>query len=118
MPKPSSPASKQKQPTLPAATKLTAEPEWRQIEWDAKGAIFDLLKNSCGAPEILRSEFMMNWPCTAFRFQGDLGYGGRIWLRKKRPPEVRTNPEDFTVARDRAVKATNEALAKLLPRGL
>jgi hypothetical protein len=43
--------------------------------------IFTVLVEECGARESLRAEFLHHWPCGEFRFQGALGFGGKIHSR-------------------------------------
>jgi hypothetical protein len=51
-----------------------------ELDEQVKGQIFDTFVKHAGAPEDLRAQFMHHWPrCIEFRFQGSLGFGGKVW---------------------------------------
>lgn len=80
-------------------------------------AVFDILVEECGAPSIMRQEFKANWPeCVEYRFQGLLGFGGKVWgpgVAIPIPPKVTCYPEDRTARRDEMVRQANGRLAEL-----
>jgi len=57
------------------------------IKPDMAHKIFDILVEECGASEDLRSHFVHTQStvnCKQFRFQGDLGYHGKLYVSEKR----------------------------------
>jgi len=49
-------------------------------ESDRKRAIWRILVEECGALEKQWDQFYYHWPqCREFRFQGDLGFGGKVY---------------------------------------
>lgn len=52
---------------------------------------------------------------TEYRFQGSLGFGGKVWNRHDRW-DVNCYHEDETPARTAAIEATNEALAVIFQK--
>jgi hypothetical protein len=53
--------------------------------YDEASLIWDILKDECGASEVWRDAFT-HWVVDQrmvgqeFRFQGDLGFGGKVWF--------------------------------------
>lgn len=86
-------------------------------------AIYEILMDTCGAPERHCEEFIRMWPCGEFRFQGDLGFGGKIKSRSGIYTQdgwlwsdhifVSCYPEDMTNARREMIKAANELLEQM-----
>lgn len=78
--------------------------------------IFDELAELCGASASVRDSFMhtlvsgMVEPPVEFRFQGDLGFGGKFRVTRDRV-YVDCYPEDRNDERDRAIRAMNAWLA-------
>lgn len=52
-------------------------------------------------------------PVMEYRFQGMLGFGGKVWLKPSKTPYVTCYPEDLTDDRERAIEKTNDELRKL-----
>jgi hypothetical protein len=76
-------------------------------------AVYTVLVEHAGAAEWQRDEFVqlhVEGRCDEFRFQGDLGFGGKFWRHDWR---VSCYPEDETPARVEAIRVTNEALDQL-----
>jgi hypothetical protein len=75
-------------------------------------AVFDILVEECGASSVMREEFKLNWPeCIEYRFQGLLGFGGKVWAGTVgRPPYVSCYLEDRTPKRDEMIQAANQRL--------
>ena len=49
-----------------------------------KSTIFDVLVAYAGAHPDLRNDFLFHWPdCVEFRFQGYLGFGGKIYYQHR-----------------------------------
>ena len=83
----------------------------RRHRWIAK-VVFDLLVEECGAREHLRGDFIHFLSQTdgaEFRFQGSLGFGGKLYNEAK-GFRVSCYTEDQTPERDAAIKLTNELL--------
>lgn len=81
--------------------------------------ILAILKETCGEP--MDKEDFFRHVKTAletgekleYRFQGHLGFGGKIWLNKGKTPYVTCYQEDETVGRKVLVKMANEELTRL-----
>ena len=74
-------------------------------------AVFDVLVSECGADCRQRAEFVALWPeCVEFRFQGALGFGGKVWWNADRC-YVTIYREDETARRREMVERANERLA-------
>lgn len=85
------------------------------------GLIFDILKEECGADESIRSEFVNTvttegdpeyW-CREFRFQGDLGFGGKFYNSDRL--RVDYYPEDETPERKLAARKASLRIWRLFP---
>ncbi len=75
--------------------------------------VFNILVDECRASERLRNEFLIHWPgCREFRFQGGLGFGGKVYQQHART-WVSCYSEDRTAERDAMVLVTNAKLARL-----
>jgi hypothetical protein len=77
--------------------------------------VFDLLVSIGGAHESLRADFVYHHaretpPCDEYRFQGNLGFGGKY---RRRTNTVDCYLEDETPERLQIIKRLNEALARL-----
>lgn len=84
----------------------------------------EVLIADCGAFEArgredntMRQQFV-HWfaegsPGREFRFQGDLGFGGKFWDVDRRPWTVSYYSEDRSVYRDTIEKVANDHLAEL-----
>lgn len=84
------------------------------------GEIWDLLAKHCKANVLGKSEFesyvlehAMSRNVREYRFQGALGFGGKVWLNTGEFPYVTCYPEDLTDEREAMIRATNDALRKL-----
>ena len=85
--------------------------------------IFDILVEECAAPESDRPAFLYNWPCGEYRFQGALGFGGKIRSRstwslngeRHHSPDffVDCYPEDLTPERLEMITNANRRLEEL-----
>lgn len=86
-------------------------------------AIYDILVRCCGASEEDRGNFVRyveNWAphhTLEWRFQGSLGFGGKVWLYNSEVPYVNFYPEDSNPSRDLAVLKANDELAALFSHG-
>ena len=84
-------------------------------------SIYDILIRCCGASEYEqdRQEFVRvagDWDenkTFEWRFQGSLGFGGKIWLYNSEVPYVNCYPEDSNPSRERSIKKANAELAWL-----
>ncbi len=72
--------------------------------------VFDVLVKYAGARESLRDDFVHNHPCQEYRFQGNLGFGGKYYSRGNR---VSCYQEDETPERAQIIKQTNHHLTLL-----
>jgi hypothetical protein len=88
-------------------------------------SIYDILIRCCGASEYEqdRLEFVnhalahdpsrtLEW-----RFQGWLGFGGKIWLYNSDVPYVNFYPEDSNPSRERSALRANDELNELFSHG-
>lgn len=84
-------------------------------------SIYDILIRCCGASEQEQDRGAFVWaasewgPSMTFewRFQGSLGFGGKIWLYNSDVPYVNYYPEDKSPSREISVKKANEELTWL-----
>lgn len=74
-------------------------------------AVFDLLVRHAGAREEQRDEFVyhMTRGCEEFRFQGSLGFGGKLYV-DRRGWRVGCYREDLTPERADTIRRVNAAL--------
>lgn len=80
---------------------------------DEKRAVWDVLVEICGASERMWPQFEYHFPgCREFRFQGDLGFGGKVWADRHRV-YVTCYPEHETPAISAKIQQANAALAQL-----
>ncbi len=81
--------------------------------------IYDILIREAGAKSGDRSTFILHLskanPPTEYRFQGNLGFGGKFRLRAggSEPHRVDCYPEDLNPTRRSIIDLTNKALAEL-----
>lgn len=84
--------------------------------------IWTVLVDECGAPRdaMMLRQFVDQWPaCREFRFQGALGFGGKIWADRIQPRMwVSCYPEDRTPERDAMIDRANQRLDAINVRGL
>jgi len=81
---------------------------------DYLNRVYDILVETCGASEYWRDNFlqtMADGDCREYRFQGDLGFGGKLYRTDR--VYVGYYPEDKTPERDAMVAAANERIAAL-----
>lgn len=79
-----------------------------------KVSIWDVLVETCGAPPQMWDQFKLYFPeCTEFRFQGDLGFGGKVWANRGRI-YVNCYPEDETPERATLIRVANAQLNQAL----
>lgn len=79
-------------------------------------AVYDILVAVCGAYDSsdARKQFRCRWPeCVEYRFQGDLGFGGKVWAERGRV-WVTCYSEDETDARRVMIQYANERLGTLV----
>jgi hypothetical protein len=92
--------------------------------YDARtlGRIYDALAKYAGsnADEYERNAFVrcaLDWDyhcAIEYRFQGRLGFGGKVWLSLEEDPKVSYYPEDETPERKKTAEKINEELRRLL----
>lgn len=89
---------------------VTKIPVNQKSQW-----VYDILVEECGAPDdrLSRLSFGSNWPCWEYRFQGKLGFGGKVWGNAGAPYYVNCYPEDMTDERRVMIDAANKRLAGL-----
>lgn len=79
-------------------------------------AVYDTLIQHAGVVDSesgrrqFRSFYENRFEAREFRFEGDLGYGGKIFFAKYESPYVTCYREDKTDTRRAMIKATNDAL--------
>lgn len=79
-----------------------------------KDAIWDVLVEVCGAGERWRSNFAYHFPAGGeFRFQGDLGFGGKVWADRRRV-YVDCYRENETPENLAKIERTNAELARII----
>jgi hypothetical protein len=86
-----------------------------KIDWNE---VYDILVDTCGAPEESRSWFTAyEGKFTEFRFQGNLGFGGKIYYKNaltskghQKVLRVMCYPEDVNVERTRSILQVNARL--------
>jgi hypothetical protein len=89
-----------------------------EISEQAARSICRILKEECGA-----TDFMLDWfiprlreeSITEYRFQGNLGFGGKFWNANGRW-YVTCYSEDETPERQEMIRKANERLADLRPK--
>ncbi len=75
-----------------------------------KRLVWDVLVETCGARPNQWSDFAHHFPqCREYRFQGDLGFGGKVWADSRRV-YVTCYSEDTTAERADMIGAANSAL--------
>ena len=82
-------------------------------------AVYDVLIKECGAPPSDKQDFVRHfdeWRRIEWRFQGDLGFGGKLWKQTGPQPRllVTCYREDETPERLAMIAKANERLAALL----
>lgn len=87
-------------------------------------AIYDILVRFCGASKEADCR-MMFVGCAEnhasghgfeYRFQGALGFGGKVWLYNGEAPYVNCYQEDFSQAIKKAIAQADEALKALVKK--
>jgi hypothetical protein len=84
----------------------------RRFDPETAHKIFDILRDECGAREFQRQEFVQTATgdgITEFRFQGLLGFGGKVWANMR----VSCYTEDASPTRQRMIDRANELLAEV-----
>lgn len=85
--------------------------------------IYQALEQTCGAPT-MKDDFLYHvgefiagrehqQHGLEYRFNGSLGYGGKLWLNDHECPRVDCYSEDMTPERRKMIKKANEALQAL-----
>lgn len=77
--------------------------------------IYNILVAECGATEYWREDFIrcMNEGCREYRFQGNLGFGGKLYKNSNRL-YVGCYLEDCNPERDAQIENTNKKLTSML----
>jgi len=83
-----------------------------------KNKIYDILIEECKASseDYMRDMFLHSFPeCEEYRFQGNLGFGGKIWWRDyDKRMDVTCYREDETPERLEIIQRVNKKLKELL----
>jgi hypothetical protein len=77
--------------------------------------VWEVLVDECGASDdrVQFAEFEHHWPaCREFRFQGALGFGGKVWASRGRV-YVTCYPEHENTRRHEMIERANARLAEL-----
>ena len=88
--------------------KQRVEHDWHRV--------YSILVSEGGAPESMRASFVYHCTeekLTEWRFQGRLGFGGKIWLRYDGLLYVNCYSEDETPDRRKLIDSLNAQLAQL-----
>ncbi len=88
-------------------------------------AIYEILIRTCGAwdgPDactqfIGAAEHFTALRSFEYRFQGSLGFGGKVWLYNGEYPYVNCYQEDETPERTKAIAQADQALRELIQKG-
>jgi hypothetical protein len=82
------------------------------MDWNK---VYDILVEECGADEYWRENFVysMNNDCKEYRFQGDLGFGGKM-RNNCNGMYVDCYPNDETPARKAQIAAANKRIKELV----
>ena len=77
--------------------------------------VWDILVAYCGANEDWREYFNRIWPdCEEFRFQGNQGFGGKVWAPvRNQAPYITCYKEDENLKRNTTRTNANTALKYL-----
>ncbi len=76
--------------------------------------VWDVLVEECGARPDQFPEFDYHFPqCGEFRFMGTLGFGGKVFSERTRPPWVSCYRENSSAEREAAIRRANVRLANL-----
>lgn len=109
--------------TSRSANELTAESPRGNPSDQLRQAVWEILREECGAADEQPPDFVQ-WPaCREYRFMGALGFGGKVWWSPHYYPDafpsffVNYYPENQTPERDGMVAAANSRLANLRVEG-
>jgi hypothetical protein len=101
--------------SLRCAQRLTGQ--WTDADLEK---VWEILVRCCGAREHDREDFLRSARdhvrkerSLEYRFIGNLGFGGKVWIEKWWPPRVSFYPEDTTTKRIEAMVAANDELGNL-----
>lgn len=89
-------------------------------------AIYDILIRTCGAYDSADAYTQFIFAADQFsapysfeyRFQGSLGFGGKVWLYNGDYPYVNCYREDETRERNKAMVQANQYLRNLIRKGI
>lgn len=75
--------------------------------------VWPVLVTECGADPDGLDNFVATWPeCREYRFQGALGFGGKVWANLGKV-YVTCYPENETAVRHAMIEAANARLAQM-----
>ncbi len=88
-------------------------------------AIYEILIRTCGAYDaadaylqfIVAADRFSALHSFEYRFQGSLGFGGKVWLYNGDYPYVNCYREDQTPERKKAIAQADQALRELIQKG-
>lgn len=75
-------------------------------------AVFDILVEHAGVSEQQRGEFVYHFGTREFRFQGNLGFGGKLY-NDDGDLSIGCYKEDYTPEREKIIEEVNELLANM-----
>ena len=77
--------------------------------------VWDILVEHAGAYEPLRENFLasVDTATREWRFQGQLGFGGKVWFEDGRATRVSCYPEDLTPQLSRTIQKISKELHEL-----
>lgn len=80
-----------------------------------KREIYDILVNYCGALESDWEQFKYHFPVSEWRFQGKLGFGGKLYINDEGKLHVSCYKEDMNPKRMSILTRVNKKLSTLNP---
>ena len=79
--------------------------------------IWEILQRTCEAGTYwgenfvsIAGEYIKNGRMLEYRFQGALGFGGKVWINNGRAPYVTCYPEDMNESKRKMIDAANAEL--------
>lgn len=88
--------------------------ELRAKQRQAALRIWEILQRTCGASVHwagnfvrMACDYMDTGKMLEYRFQGNLGFGGKVWINNGPHPYVTCYPEDITPDKQKVIDAAN-----------
>jgi hypothetical protein len=91
--------------------------ELRAKRLNAAQKIWEILQRTCGAGTYwgsnfvrIAQEYLETGKMLEYRFQGNLGFGGKVWINNGDHPYVTCYPEDMSPDKQKMIDAANAEL--------